>query len=175
MYEKNLESSVCVSFGRVPYFLFFNNMRKKNYYLDNTALAPRGVAGIRAAQVIADHGVKALPTLRSGENAKKLDADIPDIDYLIISNGHNNHGGGLFAFLRENKKAEVFLHRFGFVKHYALRPNDEFDFFESDEHLKQNRQIVPKSNRFFISEGIHVFSNIPQRKPLTFSNRSFYM
>ena len=32
------------------------------------------------------------------ENAKKLDVNISDIDYLIISHGHYYHGGGLRMF-----------------------------------------------------------------------------
>jgi len=36
------------------------------------------------------------------ENAKKLNVDISEVDYLIISHGHYDHGGGLRAFLREN-------------------------------------------------------------------------
>ena len=50
------------------------------------------------------------------ENAKKLNVDISEVDYLIISHGHYDHGGGLRAFLRENTKAEVFLHRLAFEK-----------------------------------------------------------
>ena len=70
--EQNLESSVCPSFGRAPYFLFYNTDTKESYYLDNSAVASQGGAGIRAAQVIADHSVKALLTPRCGENAEEV-------------------------------------------------------------------------------------------------------
>lgn len=70
--EKSLDSGVCPSFGRAPYFLFYNTVTKENYYLDNSAVASQGGAGIRAAQVIADHGVRALLTPRCGENAEKV-------------------------------------------------------------------------------------------------------
>lgn len=68
--DKNLKSSVCPSFGRAPYFLFYNTTTKENYYLDNSAAASQGGAGIKAAQIIADHGIKALLTPRCGENAE---------------------------------------------------------------------------------------------------------
>ncbi len=70
--EKSLKSSVCSSFGRAPYFLFYNTVTKKDYFLDNRAVVSQGGAGIRASQVIADHGVKALLTPQCGENAGKV-------------------------------------------------------------------------------------------------------
>ena len=70
--EQNMESGVCPSFGRAPYFLFYNTVTKQSYYLDNSAVASQGGAGIRAAQVIADHGARALLTPRCGENAEEV-------------------------------------------------------------------------------------------------------
>lgn len=70
--EQSLESGVCPSFGRTPYFLFYNTVTKESYYLDNSAVVSQGGAGIRAARVIADHGVKALLTPRCGENSEKV-------------------------------------------------------------------------------------------------------
>jgi len=72
--------------------------------------------------------------------------------------------------LKENTKAEVFLHRLAFEKHYAIRPNDELDIIGLDENMKQNKQIVLTSDRFFINSGIQVFSNIVQREPRPKSN-----
>ncbi|MEA4832410.1 hypothetical protein SDC9_79991 [bioreactor metagenome] len=70
--DKTMESGVCPSFGRAPYFLFHDTITNESYYLDNSAVASQGGAGIRAAQVIADHGVKALLTPRCGENAVEV-------------------------------------------------------------------------------------------------------
>ena len=69
---KSLDSAVCASFGRAPYFLFYNTVTGEVYYLDNNAVASQGGAGIRASQVVADHGTKALLTPRCGENAQKV-------------------------------------------------------------------------------------------------------
>ena len=109
------------------------------------------------------------------ENAKKLNVDISEVDYLIISHGHYDHGGGLRAFLRENTKAEVFLHRLAFEKYYALRSNDEPEYIGLDEELKQNKRIVFTSDRFFVSKGVQVFSNITRKEPLPKSNDSLLM
>lgn len=66
------------------------------------------------------------------QNAKKFDVSIADVDFLVISHGHYDHGGGLKTFFKENTKAEVFLHRLAFEKHYAIRPNDELEFIGLD-------------------------------------------
>ncbi len=42
-------------------------------------------------------------------NAEVLGIDIGDVDYLILSHAHNDHTGGLDAFLKHNGKARIFL------------------------------------------------------------------
>jgi len=53
--EKSLESNVCVSFGRAPYFLIYDTETKESIFLDNGAAASTGGAGIKAAQTIVDN------------------------------------------------------------------------------------------------------------------------
>ncbi|NLL67687.1 MAG: MBL fold metallo-hydrolase [Clostridiaceae bacterium] len=105
------------------------------------------------------------------ENAKKLNVNIADVDFLIISHGHYDHGGGLEKFLEENKTAEVFIHKLAFEKHYVLHQEGSTALIELDEKLKLNKQIILTSDRFFIGKGIQVFSNIEKRDSLPVSNR----
>jgi len=67
--EKSMETSVCMSFGRTPYFLVYETDTKESIFLDNSAAASQGGAGIKAAQALVDNDVKALLTPRCGENA----------------------------------------------------------------------------------------------------------
>ena len=67
--EKSLQSNVCVSFGRTPYFLIYDIDTKKSVFLDNSAAASTGGAGIKAAQTIADNKANILLAPRLGENA----------------------------------------------------------------------------------------------------------
>lgn len=97
------------------------------------------------------------------------------MNYLIISHGHNDHGGGLKAFLRENSRAEVFIHHLAFEKHYARCPDEQVELIGIDEELKENKQIIQTSDRFFIYKGIQVFSNITQQEPLPSSNCGLLM
>ena len=67
--EKSVDSNVCVSFGRTPYFLIFDTDTKECVFLDNSAVASTGGAGIKAAQTIVDNKTNVLLTPRCGENA----------------------------------------------------------------------------------------------------------
>lgn len=70
--DKTIESSVCISFGRTPYFLIYDTKTKESVFLDNSAAASQGGAGIKAAQTVTDSQVGFLLTPRCGENAAEV-------------------------------------------------------------------------------------------------------
>lgn len=113
--EKTLESNVCVSFGRTPYYLIYDTDTKENVFIYNSAAASTGGAGIKAAQIVVDNKVDVLLTPRCGENAanvlksadielfKTISASVKDniADYVNgklpvldeIHAGFHGHGG----------------------------------------------------------------------------------
>ena len=70
--EKTMDSNLCVSFGRTPYFLIYDTETKESIFIDNSAAASQGGAGIKAAQAVVDSQVGALITPRCGENAAEV-------------------------------------------------------------------------------------------------------
>ena len=70
--KKTADSSVCPSFGRAPFFLFHDTETKEDVFLDNSAVASQGGAGIKAAQAIVDKGAEALIAPRCGQNAAEV-------------------------------------------------------------------------------------------------------
>lgn len=70
--DDNMESSVCISFGRTPYFLIYDTETKESIFLVNSAAASQGGAGIKAAQIVVDTQAGVLVTPRCGENAAEV-------------------------------------------------------------------------------------------------------
>jgi 7,8-dihydropterin-6-yl-methyl-4-(beta-D-ribofuranosyl)aminobenzene 5'-phosphate synthase len=89
------------------------------------------------------------------QNAEKMGLDLSQVDYLVISNGHYDHGGGLKHFLKINKKAKIFLHInaaykfyikiFGFIPYY-VGPDQKV--------------IAQKSRIYFIDEDTQIDDKI---------------
>lgn len=71
--DKNeIETEVCMSYGRTPYFMIYNSDTKEIEFLDNSAAASQGGAGIKASQALADKEVSVVLTPRLGENAAEV-------------------------------------------------------------------------------------------------------
>ena len=84
-----------------------------------------------------EHGLSLYIRLNSGkrilfdmgqgslfaDNAERLGLSIEDIDTVILSHGHYDHGGGLKTFVSINHRAKVHIHRNAFEPHYSLREN----------------------------------------------------
>lgn len=88
------------------------------------------------------------------KNALKLGVKIKDIDVLVISHGHFDHGNGLKKFLKINSKAKVYLSDEAFAKHYKAlkgihipigikKPKDleRIHFIKLDEVITKNIKI----------------------------------
>ena len=55
-----------------PLFLLYETKTEESVFLENSALASPGGAGIKAAQLIVDENVQAVLTPRCGENAAQV-------------------------------------------------------------------------------------------------------
>lgn len=110
--NKRLDSSVCISFGRTPYFMFYNTETKVESYFDNSAFNAQGGAGIKAAQKIVDEGTNVLITIRCGENA----AEVLNENVKIYKSIQGNAKKNIDAFLNGQLSPLTEIHA-GFHNH----------------------------------------------------------
>lgn len=109
------------------------------------------------------------------KNAKKLNVSLQDIDLVIISHGHYDHGGGLSSFLEKNSKAKIYIHNKAFEKHYSKRLNGNIEDIGIDPTLKNNPRIIFTGNSYKIDEELELFSNVTERKLFSSCNYSLFM
>jgi len=91
-------------------------------------------------------------------NAKKLNIDISDIDILIITHGHNDHGGGLECFLKHNKKAKIFIQKPAFENYFAI-VSDSKKYIGLDKNLISDRFVLIEGN-YRINEQIYLLNKV---------------
>lgn len=70
--KESLDSAVCVSFGRAPFYCLYDTETEQSTFLVNSAADSPGGAGIKAAQLLVDNKANILITVRCGENAAKV-------------------------------------------------------------------------------------------------------
>ena len=90
-------------------------------------------------------------------NAQKLNIGISDIDILIITHGHNDHGGGLECFLKHNKKAKIYIQKTA-LENYFVR-TDTKKYIGLDKSLGNDRFVLVDGN-YKIDEQIYLLNKI---------------
>jgi len=111
--DKVLETTVCQSFGRTPYFLIYDTETKEHSFIDNSAVASQGGAGIKAAQMIVDQNVDVLLTPRCGQNAAEV---IKAAEIKIYKTMNDNIKNNIDAFAEGNLSLLTEIHA-GFHNH----------------------------------------------------------
>lgn len=70
--ENNDQTTICLSFGRTPYYLVTDTESGDKEYIENKAAAQPGGAGIAASQSLVDAEVDAVLAPSCGENAARV-------------------------------------------------------------------------------------------------------
>jgi len=90
-------------------------------------------------------------------NASILGVDITQIDYCIISHGHYDHTGGLYEFIKYNKKSKIYLKKECFYEKYRLK--EKFIGIPFNKNIFTDRLIFT-NNIIEISKDIFIFPEI---------------
>lgn len=103
------------------------------------------------------------PDVTLFENSKRAGINLSQVDTVIISHGHTDHGGALKQFLQINHKAKIYVQRKAFEKHYS-----KFLFLKVnvglDANLLSHGQIMLVDGNYKIDEEMYLFTvNSPPR------------
>ena len=107
-------------------------------------------------------------------NAKKLGIDLANVDSLVISHGHYDHGGGLRAFLEINSRAKVYLHQQAFGAHYSKR-TDGIAYIGLDQTLLPNERFIFCGDQAAVDENAEVFSRVESKRLFPSCNATLLM
>lgn len=104
------------------------------------------------------------------QNAKKLGIDLRNVDALILSHGHYDHGGGIRAFAEINSKARIYVRENVFREYYHDRESG-MDYIGLDRELRGLPQIVVVSGDLRLDEELSLFTNVTGRRMWPEGNR----
>ncbi|MGL5378547.1 MBL fold metallo-hydrolase [Clostridium sp.] len=107
------------------------------------------------------------------ENANKMGIDISDIDTVIISHGHVDHGGALKLFLEKNHSAKVYIRENAFDKHYTTLLGLKINV-GIDSSLKNHPQVVLTEKRMVLDKELTLFSDVETKECLSTSNNTLF-
>lgn len=93
------------------------------------------------------------------DNAMTLGIDLGEIDTVIISHGHYDHGGALASFLEINKTARIYARRQAFEPHYADVGDDKL-FVGLDAVLAEDKRVTLTDDTMRIDDELFVFSDV---------------
>ncbi len=147
--------------------------------VENTAVSDNFGSEHGLSLYIEANGKKILFDTGRGElfleNAKKLDVDIPSVDHVVLSHAHNDHSGGLPAFLRENATAHIYLREGAAGKYYSRHPDDTLTQIGPDEAIIQSGRLVFTGERYEIAPGLELFSGVRGREFFSHANKTLFM
>jgi 7,8-dihydropterin-6-yl-methyl-4-(beta-D-ribofuranosyl)aminobenzene 5'-phosphate synthase len=107
-------------------------------------------------------------------NAKLMNIDISDVDYLFISHGHADHIGGLPAFLEINQKAIIVLSSQIFNREfYSSRKSLRKISFDFEFNTIKERLIAVDEKALFEEEIVVLKSEIREH-PLPKANKTLF-
>lgn len=127
---------------------------------ENTACR-EGLAAVHGLSLLLESGGQTIlldtgPGDEFAENAKKLHIDLNAVSLCVISHGHDDHGGGIGRFLRENSHAPVYLAKGAFGRYYAGEED-----ISLDASLEGHPRIHITEPRETVSEHVTLFSCVP--------------
>jgi len=101
-------------------------------------------------------------------NAEKKGIDLRDVDTVIISHGHYDHGGGLKAFLELNQEALVYVQASAFEEIMSKKPDGSLKFIGLEAELVKHPRLIKIMGDMMIDAELSLLHKVDDRhqKPI---------
>lgn len=76
------------------------------------------------------------------KNAEKLGIDLTQVDTVVISHGHYDHGGGILHFVKINPTAKIYIQAEAFGDYYSLNKQGEPRYIGLAKEIRDLPQVV---------------------------------
>ena len=97
------------------------------------------------------------------QNAKVLNVDLQEVDMVVLSHGHYDHGGGVLSFADVNPNAGIYVHEKAFGDYYSIKPDKTY-YCGIDKKIEHLSQIRPVKEDMLIDEELFLFTNVRGRR-----------
>ncbi len=95
------------------------------------------------------------------DNARALGVDLTLVDTAVLSHAHDDHSGGLAAFLSINKTAQVYLSRAAMGDYYAMDSGKAPIFIGVPEEVKiYESRLTFTGDELEIDDTLRLFSDV---------------
>ena len=108
------------------------------------------------------------------ENAEKLGIDLTQVDTVVLSHGHYDHGGGILPFAKINPTAKIYVPEAAFGEYYAMNKAGEPHYIGLAKEIQELTQVVTVSTEeenYRIDEELSLFSGIGSEHAVPSTNQ----
>jgi len=102
------------------------------------------------------------------ENAKKLGINLKEVDVVVISHGHYDHGNGIRKFMRLNKKAKIYISKYAFSKQYKFTGRAYHSIGIKKPRKSERVFLIDKD--YIINDKLRIYSEVKYDTQLIFDN-----
>ena len=93
------------------------------------------------------------------QNAQTMGIDLAQVDTVVLSHGHYDHGGALASFLKINDKARLYFHKQAFEPHYH-KVLFVKKYIGLDKNQADNERIFFTDDKIRIDDELFLFSDV---------------
>ncbi|MBO5521236.1 MAG: MBL fold metallo-hydrolase [Eubacterium sp.] len=107
------------------------------------------------------------------ENAEKLGVDLTQVDTVVLSHGHYDHGGGILPFAGINPRAQIWIQDTAFGEFYSMPEGREPHYIGLAPEIRDLEQVhllAADGGIYRIDEELTLFSAIGTGRPLPPAN-----